>query len=130
MSPPRGRVNEQIDWLKADLAAVDRSKTPWVLAFAHRPYYVAIGDARCVPCQQAFENIFYEGNVDIMMNGHGERKRVLTVKLELISDHVYSRSWPVYNSECLFVQYLTHPRRGHHCSEAHESLSLFRPRRS
>jgi len=60
-----------IDWLKADLAAVDRSKTPWVLAFAHRPYYVAIGDARCKECQEAFEDILFEGNVDIMMNGHG-----------------------------------------------------------
>ncbi|EKD01620.1 hypothetical protein A1Q2_04181 [Trichosporon asahii var. asahii CBS 8904] len=37
MSGPRGALNEQIDWLKADLAAVDRSKTPWVLAFGHRP---------------------------------------------------------------------------------------------
>ena len=71
MSPPRGATNEQIDWLKADLAAVDRSKTPWVLAFAHRPYYVAIGDARCKECQEAFEDILFEGNVDIMMNGHG-----------------------------------------------------------
>jgi hypothetical protein len=42
VSPPRGKVNEQIDWLKADLAAVDRSKTPWVLAFGHRPYYVGV----------------------------------------------------------------------------------------
>lgn len=82
MSGPRGKVNEQIDWLKADLAAVDRSKTPWVLAFGHRPWYVGIDDARCKPCQQAFEQILYDGNVDVVLTGH---------------DHVYSRSWPVYN---------------------------------
>ena len=27
----------QLTWLQADLAAVDRSKTPWVLVFQHRP---------------------------------------------------------------------------------------------
>lgn len=82
MSGPRGALNEQIDWLKADLAAVDRSKTPWVLAFGHRPWYVGIDDARCKPCQAAFEQILYDGNVDVVLTGH---------------DHVYSRSWPVYN---------------------------------
>lgn len=82
MSGPRGAPNEQIEWLKADLAAVDRSKTPWVLAFGHRPWYVGIDDARCKPCQAAFEQILYDGNVDVVLTGH---------------DHVYSRSWPVYN---------------------------------
>lgn len=43
MSGTRGKMNEQIDWLKSDLKNVDRSKTPWVITFAHRPYYVAIG---------------------------------------------------------------------------------------
>jgi hypothetical protein len=33
MSGPRGKVGEQIAWLKKDLASVDRKKTPWVLAF-------------------------------------------------------------------------------------------------
>lgn len=27
---PFGRMNEQINWLKKDLKAVDRTKTPWV----------------------------------------------------------------------------------------------------
>lgn len=28
---------EQIQWLKKDLANVDRSKTPWIFAMSHRP---------------------------------------------------------------------------------------------
>lgn len=29
-------VMSQLDWLRADLAAVDRTVTPWVIAAAHR----------------------------------------------------------------------------------------------
>ncbi len=29
----------QYDWLKADLAAVDRSRTPWLLVIVHAPWY-------------------------------------------------------------------------------------------
>lgn len=84
MSGPRGAPGEQIAWLKADLAKVDRKKTPWVVAVGHRPWYVGIKDAICAPCQQAFEPIFYQYNVDLVFTGH---------------DHIYSRSWPIWNSE-------------------------------
>lgn len=32
-------VPEQYAWLEADLAAVDRSVTPWIIAMSHRPMY-------------------------------------------------------------------------------------------
>eukprot|EP00051_Salpingoeca_urceolata_P011653 m.144696 g.144696 ORF g.144696 m.144696 type:complete len:710 (-) comp17202_c0_seq1:136-2265(-) len=32
-------LKAQREWLEADLAAIDRKKTPWVLAFAHHPLY-------------------------------------------------------------------------------------------
>lgn len=35
---PFGKPNQQVDWLKADLAAVDRQKTPWVVVGLHRPW--------------------------------------------------------------------------------------------
>ena len=31
----------QLAWLAKDLAAVDRNKTPWVIAAGHRPWYVS-----------------------------------------------------------------------------------------
>lgn len=43
-----------------------------------------MADARCKPCQSAFEQILYDGGVDLMINGH---------------NHVYSRSLPIFNSE-------------------------------
>lgn len=33
---------EQVEWLKQDLAAVDRSKTPWVIAMSHFPMYLSV----------------------------------------------------------------------------------------
>ncbi|KAG9526876.1 hypothetical protein KCV07_g542, partial [Aureobasidium melanogenum] len=65
---PFAPSGQQVAWLKADLAAVNRSVTPWVIVFGHRPYYTS-GDS-CAPCQAAFEDIFIEYNVDLVMNGH------------------------------------------------------------
>lgn len=62
---------------------MNRTATPWVLAFGHRPFYNGIGDALCKPCAKAFEDVLYQGGVDVVMNGH---------------NHVYSQSWPVYKS--------------------------------
>lgn len=32
--------SEQYKWLKNDLKAVDRSQTPWLIAFMHAPWWV------------------------------------------------------------------------------------------
>lgn len=63
--------NEQYDWLKNDLAKVDRSRTPWVIVAGHRPWYAAVedGDA-CTDCQTAFEHLFLEYEVDVAIFGH------------------------------------------------------------
>ena len=34
----------QLAWLAKDLAAVDRKKTPWVIAAGHRPWYVSTSE--------------------------------------------------------------------------------------
>jgi hypothetical protein len=78
--------NAQVDFMKQDLASVDRSKTPWVVALGHRPWYAAasglFSDGLSV-----FEPLFTAGNVsgarlplpaadadprqvDIVMHGH------------------------------------------------------------
>lgn len=58
----------QLEWLKNDLASVDRSKTPWVVASGHRPWYVSA--AECFECQAAFEPLFLEYGVDLVLSGH------------------------------------------------------------
>ena len=34
-------IQAQLDWLAADLASVDRTKTPWVIAMAHHPLRIS-----------------------------------------------------------------------------------------
>ncbi|KAJ5272798.1 hypothetical protein N7478_007923 [Penicillium angulare] len=58
----------QIEWLKKDLASVDRKKTPWIIVAGHRPWYV--DDSKCGSCQTAFEPLLLEYGVDIALFGH------------------------------------------------------------
>lgn len=68
---PFGSKQQQISFLKADLASVDRSVTPWVIAAGHRPWYSTGGyDNQCFACQNAFEEIFYTYGVDLAVFGH------------------------------------------------------------
>ena len=55
-SGPFGLMNQQIKWLRNDLASVDRSKTPWVVVLGHRPFYDNTGGT-CDNCTIAFEGI-------------------------------------------------------------------------
>ncbi|KAL2828807.1 Metallo-dependent phosphatase-like protein [Aspergillus pseudoustus] len=65
---PFGSNNQQLDFLAADLASVDRSVTPWVVVAGHRPWYTT--GLQCGPCQDAFEEILYRYGVDLAVFGH------------------------------------------------------------
>ncbi|KAL3437473.1 Metallo-dependent phosphatase-like protein [Aspergillus tetrazonus] len=78
---PFGAKNQQLEFLEADLASVDRDVTPWVIVAGHRPWYTA-GSA-CTPCQEAFEGLLYTYGVDLGVFGHV---------------HNAQRFLPVYNS--------------------------------
>lgn len=67
---PFGAPNQQIDFLNADLASVDRRITPWLIVAGHRPWYTSGGHSGCGPCQDAFEQIFYKYGVDVAIFGH------------------------------------------------------------
>lgn len=70
-SGPFGSSNQQLEFLKADLASIDRTVTPWVIVAGHRPWYSTGGsDNICTPCQEAFEDLFYEYGVDLGVFGH------------------------------------------------------------
>lgn len=62
---------QQLDFLDADLASVDRTITPWVIVAGHRPWY-STGASKniCGPCQTAFEPLFYKYGVDLGIFGH------------------------------------------------------------
>ncbi|CAK7274865.1 hypothetical protein SEPCBS57363_006384 [Sporothrix epigloea] len=74
-------VNEQVDWLEADLASVDRCRTPWVIALGHRPWFTS-GDS-CPNCSVAFSQMFENHGVDLVLQGHF---------------HVYERNVPVFTN--------------------------------
>ncbi|KAL4862285.1 hypothetical protein BDV12DRAFT_190519 [Aspergillus spectabilis] len=65
---PFGTTNQQVEFLHADLASVDRAITPWVIVAGHRPWYTA--GLACKPCQEAFEDLFYTYGVDLGVFGH------------------------------------------------------------
>ncbi|KWU43666.1 acid phosphatase AphA [Rhodotorula sp. JG-1b] len=71
---------EQIQWLKNDLANVDRSKTPWIFAMSHRPMYSTEVSSYQVAMRNAFQQILLEAGVDAYFAGHV---------------HWYERNYPI-----------------------------------
>jgi hypothetical protein len=70
-SGPFGATNQQMEFLEADLASVDRTVTPWLIVGGHRPWYSTGGsDNICSPCQTAFEPLLYKYGVDLAIFGH------------------------------------------------------------
>ena len=70
-SGPFGATNQQLQFLEADLASVDRTVTPWVVVGGHRPWYsTGSSSNKCLPCQAAFEPLFYKYGVDLAIFGH------------------------------------------------------------
>ncbi|KAE8165439.1 Metallo-dependent phosphatase-like protein [Aspergillus tamarii] len=84
-SGPFGRDGQQLAFLEADLASVDRTVTPWVIVAGHRPWYSTGSKSNiCEPCQEAFEELFYKYGVDLGVFGHV---------------HNSQRFLPVYNNK-------------------------------
>ncbi|OKL58235.1 hypothetical protein UA08_06389 [Talaromyces atroroseus] len=70
-SGPFGKKHQQLSFLEADLASVDRSVTPWVIVAGHRPWYTTgSSSSSCTSCQAAFEELFYTYGVDLGIFGH------------------------------------------------------------
>ncbi|XP_054781021.1 purple acid phosphatase 15-like [Prosopis cineraria] len=75
---------EQYKWLQRDLASLDRSITPWLIASWHPPWYSSyVAHYREAECMRVeMEELLYSHGVDIVFNGHV---------------HAYERSNRVYN---------------------------------
>lgn len=79
-----GPGSAQRRWLLADLAAVDRAKTPWVVATMHAPFYISYtAHFQEVECMRLdIEPVLYALGVDLVLTGHV---------------HAYERARPVYD---------------------------------
>lgn len=79
-SGPFGRIDgnswkdnkayEQYQWLAKDLAAVDRTKTPWIFINGHRPMYSSQTASYQGNIRNAFEELMLEHGVDAYFAGH------------------------------------------------------------
>ena len=78
--------NEGLTVLKADLAAIDRSVTPWVFVNTHAPLYntntAHQGDGEAM--RVALEPLWYAAGVDVVYTGHV---------------HAYERNHRAYNNQ-------------------------------
>ncbi|EWY82993.1 acid phosphatase [Fusarium oxysporum NRRL 32931] len=64
------KAYEQYQWLKNDLASVDRCKTPWVIVMGHRPMYSSHGGNYHLHLREAFEKLLLKHKVDLYIAGH------------------------------------------------------------
>jgi hypothetical protein len=71
---PVGERSPQRAWLAADLAAVDRAVTPWVIVTMHAPWYNSNAKHQNDPepgaTRDAFEAMLLEARVDLVLAGH------------------------------------------------------------
>jgi 3',5'-cyclic AMP phosphodiesterase CpdA len=76
-------LSPQHIWLKQDLHNVNRTKTPWVVAFWHTPWYCSntVHEGAGWLMKGSFEDLFYKYKVDLVLQGHV---------------HAYERTHPVY----------------------------------
>jgi len=76
----------QYQWLQTDLASIDRSKTPWIIAMSHRPMYSTQTASYQSDLRAAFQNLLLDAGVDLYLSGHihwYERLFPLTAKGEV-----------------------------------------------
>ncbi|KAH8904301.1 metallo-phosphoesterase [Coniochaeta sp. PMI_546] len=110
VDPVNATMNAQTTWLEADLAAVDRAKTPWVIVAGHRPWYLSHANASgtiCWTCKDVFEPLLIKYNVDLVLSGHA---------------HVYERQAPLAEGKAdpnglnnpAFPWYITNGAAGHY----------------
>ncbi|GMH09936.1 hypothetical protein Nepgr_011777 [Nepenthes gracilis] len=79
------KESEQYLWLQADLAKIDRLKTPWIFVLLHAPWYNSNdahkGEGEAM--RKAMEELLYNARVDVIFAGHV---------------HAYERFTRVYNN--------------------------------
>lgn len=80
--------SEQYQWMKNDMASVNRSRTPWLVFMGHRPMYTSVNSITSVDSNfvREVEPLLLENKVDLALFGHV---------------HNYERTCSIFNSQCL-----------------------------
>ncbi|KAJ7949288.1 Purple acid phosphatase [Quillaja saponaria] len=79
--------SEQYQWMKEDMASIDRSKTPWLIFMGHRPMYSSSDGILSVDGKfvEVVEPLLLQNKVDLVLFGHV---------------HNYERTCSVYQKQC------------------------------
>ncbi|KAL3814765.1 hypothetical protein ACJIZ3_016033 [Penstemon smallii] len=82
--------SEQYNWMNADMASVNRTRTPWLIFTGHRPMYSSSGGIVILPSVdnefvKSVEPLLLTNKVDLALYGHV---------------HNYERTCAVYQQEC------------------------------
>lgn len=69
---PFDASSDQYRWLAKDLAAVDRTATPWLVVLLHAPWYNtnAAHQGEGEAMRKAMERLLFEARVDVVFAGH------------------------------------------------------------
>jgi len=88
------QVQTQLDWLEADLAAVDRSKTPWIIVLGHKQGWMdSIGKANWT----VIANILDKYKVDLYLLGHQHNyQRTLPFFPDGTAEECYNDDYSIY----------------------------------
>ncbi|KDP40495.1 hypothetical protein JCGZ_24494 [Jatropha curcas] len=78
--------SEQYQWMRKDMASVDRKKTPWLVFGGHRPMYSSDMSSVDGNFVANVEPLLLEYKVDLVLFGHV---------------HNYERSCSVYKNKCM-----------------------------
>jgi 3',5'-cyclic AMP phosphodiesterase CpdA len=83
---PYGKGSKQMAWLKRDLAAVDRGRTPWLVVGMHAPWYNsnAAHQLEVDDMRRVMEPLLFSYGVDLVFAGHV---------------HAYERSVRVFDNQ-------------------------------
>ena len=86
-------IQQQLDWLEEDLKAVDRSKTPWIVAMGHKAWYMSrweqLGELEKPQTNwPVLDPIFCKYGVELYLSGHV---------------HLYQRFYPLQGPESIKV---------------------------
>jgi hypothetical protein len=60
---------QQYKWLAKDLASINRTATPWVIAMSHRPMYSSSTSSYQTDIRSAFQGLLLQYGVDAYLSG-------------------------------------------------------------
>ncbi|KAL8140582.1 hypothetical protein V2J09_006603 [Rumex salicifolius] len=105
-----GIGSDQYKWLQADLARVERTRTPWVFVLLHAPWYNsnAAHKGEGEGMRNAMEELLYKARVDLVFSGHVHAYERFT----RVYDNSFDSCGPIYitigdggNREGLAISY-------------------------